>query len=860
MEEQAGEAGPDQRLRSAAGWEEVGEDNDAEEDLPRDAARPWPWYTPADRPSVEHPLPCFWPNCEFAKGESFGQILEHARTFHKQPWASLKGSHLHTIGSAEVMAKQERRREKKTEAKQMAAKDTPKAASSRPAKKTKGAGKTTATASNTESAVHDGGKGTIEDQTLLTSAEREAEEKEGEKHEEPKQLVASRETVATTGQSSSSSSSSANPFEMLNTIFEFVQGKKEEDKWKERLPTVNVKSQYLEIEAPPAKGEGVDRADWPRSLQPDFVETPGFSDYMAEHQNKDQEKAKKAVLGVGRLLGFLNVTPNASKPDLQIESVEVLIALYTSGNHLNILRSPLLHPKYGWSPDVMAGLALYCRYHMRELTQSMSRGEKLHFKKYSSVLGSLLEDLNGGYRKRCAEMKQAATLRKQSADLKLMKQVNLAAMQAAVLKGYMVLAAIERQFKNRPLDRKTRGRANACLAGGIAFDTFSGRKMEWENLLYEYFMTVLEAHGDHFVCSEHKTAQTYGSIAKLLTQGLLQAFLCYSRLHRPEGCRTFLVPASPDALKVCLPSALRAWCSSHLGAAAPVWPTFNLVRKLFHRALMLLTEDKEKMKELMVVLDAHSKKVQGVHYILRDPADDVVLAKQLVKAVLGKTVVWPSDQQVEEYVKSGQAQEERTGYEGEADSEADSEDEELPYFKGAEMFGVSVEVLTPLLDLQQEVSAERQLVASSSAGQEDAPNVKKRKSAKPEKSDGDKKKKAPQPKKAAEKKKNGPEPKKDAGDDGAYDPDPAIQGLGKRMKVAQEAHAFMRQALQEWQSAEGKSASDKPYDNEWYHALRTRMIKADLITTDHSKDVCRSYLKSWLKKQPEATREEPPRE
>ena len=187
------------------------------------------------------------------------------------------------------------------------------------------------------------------------------------------------------------------------------------------------------------------------------------------------------------------------------------------------------------------------------------------------------------------------------------------------------------------------------------------------------------------------------------------------------------------------------------------------------------------------------------------------------------------------------------------------------------MFGVSVVVLTPLLDLQQEVganmvpfvgeaAAERQLVASSSAGQEDAPNVKKRKSAKSEKKDDEKKKKASQPKKAAEKKKNGPEPKKDAGEDGAYDPDPAMQGLGKRMKVAQAAHAFMREALQEWQSAEGKSASDKPYGNEWYHALRTRMIKADLITKDHSKDVCRSYLKSWLKKQSEATREEPPRE
>ena len=132
------------------------------------------------------------------------------------------------------------------------------------------------------------------------------------------------------------------------------------------------------------------------------------------------------------------------------------------------------------------------------------------------------------------------------------------------LNGYKTLKAIEKKFGGDRLPKGVRGVANACMAGGIAFDAFSGRKMEWEILHHLYVTTQLQNGSVSMICDRHKTAKTYGSIAKLLTPGLCEAFACYARLHRPEWCETFLAPVIEGAQTVSLPSALRAFCSRFL--------------------------------------------------------------------------------------------------------------------------------------------------------------------------------------------------------------------------------------------------------------------------------------------------------
>eukprot|EP00974_Lingulodinium_polyedra_P075266 7293624-Lingulodinium_polyedra.AAC.1 len=52
----------------------------------------------------------------------------------------------------------------------------------------------------------------------------------------------------------------------------------------------------------------------------------------------------------------------------------------------------------------------------------------------------------------------------------------------------------------------------------------------------------------------------------------------------------------------------------------------------------------------MTVIDAHGDRVQDKHYILKDPENDVLLAKKLVTTMLGQTVPWPSEQDMQDHL------------------------------------------------------------------------------------------------------------------------------------------------------------------------------------------------------------------
>ena len=53
--------------------------------------------------------------------------------------------------------------------------------------------------------------------------------------------------------------------------------------------------------------------------------------------------------------------------------------------------------------------------------------------------------------------------------------------------------------------------------------------------------------------------------------------------------------------------------------------------------------------------------------------------------------------------------------------------------------------------------------------------------------------------------------------------------------------------LKSWQRENGQGEYEKPFFNEWYWDLRVEIIKAGYLTKAHGKDVCRSFIKYWLK-------------
>ena len=57
----------------------------------------------------------------------------------------------------------------------------------------------------------------------------------------------------------------------------------------------------------------------------------------------------------------------------------------------------------------------------------------------------------------------------------------------------------------------------------------------------------------------------------------------------------------------------------------------------------------------------------------------------------------------------------------------------------------------------------------------------------------------------------------------------------------------MEEKLKRWQAESGKGESALPSDTEWFRDARAECIQAKLLTKEHSMDVARSYLKSYVK-------------
>ena len=479
------------------------------------------------------------------------------------------------------------------------------------------------------------------------------------------------------------------PMAMLQQIYNWAAKDQDKGAWKRMLPVVKIKEEILNRQPPPAKGElkangeVCGRAEYPPDFEPD-LEDEHFKLYLQEQKNKKGDNLTKYCQGYYRVLQAVEIVPNANHPDVKATDMEVLIALVAGNEHMTLLRSGLLSPKYDWTQYMMKGLAEACFYHKYRLSQKCTEGDEDAFPQFKDLLDRLVEDLNGGFKKKCMEHKAELLVEKHKKDLAVIKKFDKAVLQKAVAKAYIVLLQIGEKYQGvQKLPRNIQGLANACVAGAISFDTFSGRKKEWEEAAYEYVLSMLDQNSDHIVCSDHKTMKQYGSIAKVLTQGLLACLQLYAKLPRPEGFKYFFVPASANAEHFPFCTALKSFCRLFLGDDH-VAPTLNQVRKWFHKALMMLTRDEDRLKEIFVVLDAHSKAVQGTHYILRDPEDDVKLGKQLIKTVLGETVTFPTTSQANQQMEEDAGlkafiEELMASKSGEGDAVCDEDEEEEEY-------------------------------------------------------------------------------------------------------------------------------------------------------------------------------------
>ena len=639
--------------------------------------------------------------------------------------------------------------------------------------------------------------------------------------------------------------------EMLAHMHSIIS--KDPSQWCRDLPVVRIKAKYLKYEIPKAKGN----AEWPKLFNKDKVELPAFKDFLVNACDKKTKNVKVILTCVGRVLGALESEgKDAAQMRAEVVEARTMVALYVANEITKFLQMALFSPRYSWTLKTIDDLCMYCDFHIRQITKNEMACEPGPWRQYINVLNEIKMDLKRGVRKRCAEERERRSRLKFHRDNDAIK--NLPAvkdMQKCLKDGYIRMRILSNEFADKPsLTAGAQMEANSIIAAGIYLDTFGGRSMEWEIALYDHVKDMMDKGNDFIVCSEHKTSMTYGDLAKYISPGLHACFRCYMDLPRPNDCDTFLVPVDKRTPIVSIRKALSSFCARN-------WPAdktklrVNIMRKFFHKTLMKMTESQEKLKDVMMIVDAHSKAQQTKTYCMRDPEDDVRLARHLVDEVLGATVAWPSDKEVENYASGNvelvdesaqidlaSALEEiisaaEKNIEDEDDDE-DDEDLELEWWESGDIFGVrnSRHQLAPLCaSVDGDASAIHALcdqnISEVAKGSKDVGAAGENKLALEEDEE-----KFPDEKKKNHNKNKTKGKVHDEYTEKKLDTDP------KRLTVSDAAHAFMRKLVQKWQAENGKEEFERPLRDEWYHDARVKAIQAGHITKSHCKDVVKSYI------------------
>ena len=467
----------------------------------------------------------------------------------------------------------------------------------------------------------------------------------------------------------------------------------ESENWAQHMPDVCIKPDMLTIECPSKKGEeGVLRSWYPHRSQ-DLPSVSEFYDHLIHTLAKKKHRRDDLYTGAMRFLSHLEVKTKHGYEAYTLDSPEAMVGLFKCSQVTKLCMAPLLAPKHRWTLLMIHGAVTYVQWHMQRVAHTMLEQPQHHCSKYNQVLQQLIHELKAGHLQRCIAAYNDSISAKIEEDRQaLEKMPPVAVLQKAVQQSYMVLQWVAHKYKGADrLPRKVKGLVNACMAGAIAFDTFAGRKGEWESLqLCIVVEDVLQKQRYYVLCTEHKTSKTYGELCKRLTPGLFKAFELYSNFPRPCDCNTFLVPVNESTAKVSLPHALRSFCKMFLPDDA-LHPWYNLVRKWFHTMLMRMTADEKKLKELMKKLDAHSVSIQEKHYIIRSPEDDMKLADALIATIMKAPVKWPTWEQTTAYIESAGDPIKCAGVQDVDESCDDIEaEDDLHWWEFGKMFGVKV--------------------------------------------------------------------------------------------------------------------------------------------------------------------------
>ena len=470
-----------------------------------------------------------------------------------------------------------------------------------------------------------------------------------------------------------------------NTSYIRKELSKDPNQWAIDLPCVSIKSPYIVEPEIPHRGDRdhngrlVRRAVWPSHFTDlDEKKLSKFKEYLSTEKRGVTGTKDVHVRNMRRFLGALDV-----EDDVPVTDPAVLVSFVTSDLLPILMRTQAWASKLYWTDGLITALDYYIDHMKDEIGKMEPLNQDVKWDKYNNQLNRLKDKIRHNWRGLVEDWKIVKCHQRAKWDRDAYaKFPKIKDIQAGVKRAYCIIKAAFDKYKDAAsMPPNVWSQVNEAIVFAITYDTFCGRRGEWEKMLLRNMLLVLQATQtlkdgrvvpqDWIQCDEHKTYKTYGDISKWLSPGLLEAFKLYVQLPRKDGdirypyllfnhhsATTHKVTFSKRDpwLTVRLPLLLRRFSRRIITESETTCiPNHTLVRKWIHTFLMSMVQDQTKLKDIMEIIDAHGHGVQDKHYHIKFPQDDSQLAQKVHTAAFGGQVPFPSEADMDAFLKEQEA-------------------------------------------------------------------------------------------------------------------------------------------------------------------------------------------------------------
>ena len=356
-----------------------------------------------------------------------------------------------------------------------------------------------------------------------------------------------------------------------------------------------------------------------------------FDKYLKLNTDQNNQSRNFTILSMKRFYWLLDIEEGD-----HVEPVGTICAIYQKDVFQQVQEAPSFDNQYTWCRDITAALVHYTKHLMQVCNKNK-------WVEANATLKQFIDECLTGTKKKDLKAKKTSSGYKKLRDAeRLLVFPDKEIIKQEVKTAMKTIHAIHKHAQDELLEElpsDMRLEALTEIVGIIFYNSVAGRSGEWGRFKAKHVKEQKQKGANHLLAQKHKTSSTWGALAKYIPAGSWEAFELFMSL---PGKKTdlFLEPFSEKDIAN-LAGLLKRFGFKHFKNGDP--PNSNLIRKMFHSALLRISREEDAMKFFEIV-DAHSRNVARQVYTIATAEDDANLAHRLFLEVLGDHVDFPWDE------------------------------------------------------------------------------------------------------------------------------------------------------------------------------------------------------------------------